>query len=135
MLTKLIFVSMFVRSAGVIPAILDSEIMINHVMHNTKWVPGHFHMYMGIGVIAMIFGFMYYLAKNEVGLKPNTLERIAYVMYATSIMGISFGFLTSGSLGTPRKFAEHFAEWQAPAIFGGIAGILLILSDRKSTRL
>src|SRR5690625_45211 len=128
MASALIFVSMFGWTAGVIPAILDSAIMINHVMHNTKWVPGHFHMYMGLGVIAMIFGFMYYLAKNEVGLKPNTLERIAYVMYVTSIMGISFGFLTSGSLSTPRKFAEHFAEWQAPAIFGGIAGILLILS-------
>src|SRR5690625_3588513 len=90
MASALIFVSMFGWTAGVIPAILDSAIMINHVMHNTKWVPGHFHMYMGLGVIAMIFGFMYYLAKNEVGLKPNTLERIAYVMYVTSIMGISF---------------------------------------------
>src|SRR5690625_7683334 len=102
--------------------------MINHDKHNTKCVTGHFHMYMGLGVIAMIFGFMYYLAKNEVGLKPNTLERIAYVMYVTSILGINFGFLTSGLLSTPRKFEEYLAECQAPDIFEGIDGILLISS-------
>src|SRR5699024_4175230 len=128
MASALIFISMFGWTAGVIPAILDSSIIINHVMHNTKWVPGHFHMYMGLGVVAMIFGFMYFLAKKEVGLKPNPLERMAYVLYIISIMGVSFGFLTSGALSTPRKFAEHFEQWQAPAIFGGISGILLIVS-------
>src|SRR5690625_2232494 len=128
MASALIFVSMFGWTAGVIPAILDSSIIINHVMHNTKWVPGHFHMYMGLGVVAMIFGFMYYLVKNDVGLKSNPLDRVAYVLYIISIMGVSFGFLTSGSLSTPRKFAEHFEQWQAPAIFGGISGILLIIS-------
>src|SRR5699024_5032906 len=63
--SALMFVSMFGWTAGVVPAILDSAIMVNHVMHNTKWVPGHFHMYMGLGVIAMIFGFMFYLAKVD----------------------------------------------------------------------
>src|SRR5690625_6907572 len=82
-------------------------------------------MYMGLGVVAMIFGFMYYLVKSDVGLKSNPLDRVAYVLYIISIMGVSFGFLTSGALSTPRKFAEHFEQWQAPAIFG----------DRKSTRL
>src|SRR5690625_1272772 len=128
MASAFIFISMFGWTAGVIPAILDSAIIVNHVMHNTKWVPGHFHMYMGLGVVAMIFGFMFYLMKNEVGLKRNPLSRIAFVLYAVSIMGVSFGFLTSGSLSTPRKFAEHFEQWQAPAIFGGISGILLIIS-------
>lgn len=126
--SALIFISMFGWTAGVIPAILDSAIIINHVMHNTKWVPGHFHMYMGLGVVAMIFGFMFYLMKNDVGLRPNPLTRVAYVLYIASIMGVSFGFLTSGALSTPRKFAEHFEAWQAPAIFGGISGIFLTLS-------
>ncbi len=128
MASALIFVSMFGWTAGVIPAILDSAIIVNHVMHNTKWVPGHFHMYMGLGVVAMIFGFMFYLMKIDVGLKPNSISKIAYVLYIASIMGVSFGFLTSGALSTPRKFAQHFEEWMAPAVFGGISGIFLILS-------
>lgn len=124
----LIFLSMFGWTAGVIPAILDSAIMVNHVMHNTKWVPGHFHMYMGLGVIAMLFGFMYYLSEIHGEMKVNGLDKVAFVTYMIAIMGVSFGFLTSGALSTPRKFAAHFEAWQAPAVFGAISGILLVVS-------
>src|SRR5699024_7296009 len=126
--SALMFVSMFGWTAGVVPAILDSAIMVNHVMHHTKWVPGHFHMYMGLGVIAMIFGFMFYLAKVDGHEQKGAGTKFAFILYVISIMGVSFGFLTSGAMSTPRKFATHFEQWQAPAIFGGISGILLIVS-------
>lgn len=126
--SSLMFLSMFGWTAGVVPAILDSAIMVNHVMHNTKWVPGHFHMYMGLGVIAMIFGFMFYLLELKKPITVNKLDKTAFVCYIIGIMGVSFGFLTSGSLSTPRKFAEHFEAWQAPAMFGAISGILLVIS-------
>ncbi|WP_242694454.1 cbb3-type cytochrome c oxidase subunit I [Pseudogracilibacillus auburnensis] len=126
--SSLIFLSMFGWTAGVIPAILDSAIMVNHVMHNTKWVPGHFHMYMGLGVIAMLFGFMYYLVQNDQSIRPNQLDRFAFCLYTLSILGVSFSFLTSGAISTPRKFATHFEQWQAPAIFGGVSGIFLMIA-------
>src|SRR5690625_7796576 len=63
MASGLIFLSMFGWTIGVIPAIVDSAIVVNHVMHNTKWVPGIFHMYIVLGVVAMAFGYMYYLTK------------------------------------------------------------------------
>src|SRR5699024_9852743 len=88
--SALIFLSMFDWTAGVIPAILDSAIMVNHVMHNTKWVPGHFHMYMGLGVVAMLFGFMYYLALNDSNLKTNVIDRFAFGLYTLSILGVCF---------------------------------------------
>lgn len=126
--SSLIFLSMFGWTAGVVPAILDSAIMVNHVMHNTKWVPGHFHMYMGLGVVAMIFGFMFYLIELNKKVVVNKVDKTAFVCYIIGIMGVSFGFLTSGSLSTPRKFATHFGAWQAPAVFGAISGILLVVS-------
>lgn len=126
--SALIFLSMFGWTAGVIPAILDSAIMVNHVMHNTKWVPGHFHMYMGLGVVAMLFGFMYYLALNDSDLKTNVIDRFAFGLYTLSILGVCFSFLSSGAISTPRKFATHFEQWQAPAVFGAVSGICLILA-------
>lgn len=126
--SALIFLSMFGWTAGVIPAILDSAIMVNHVMHNTKWVPGHFHMYMGLGVVAMLFGFMYYLALNDSNLKTNGIDRFAFGLYTLSILGVCFSFLSSGAISTPRKFATHFEQWQAPAVFGAVSGICLILA-------
>ncbi|MGH7210819.1 MAG: cbb3-type cytochrome c oxidase subunit I, partial [Acetobacteraceae bacterium] len=42
----LLFVGVLGWAAGVIPAIADGTIAVNSVMHNTQWVPGHFHTYL-----------------------------------------------------------------------------------------
>lgn len=126
--SRLMFLSMLGWSAGVIPAIVDSTIVVNRVMHNTKWVPGHFHMYMGLGVIAMIFGFMYYLEKNDSSIQTNELDKTAFVIYMLSLIGVSGGFLTSGAISTPRRFATHFEEWMVQAKFGAVSGICALLA-------
>lgn len=128
MASGLLFLSMFGWTAGVIPAIVDSAIVVNHVMHNTKWVPGHFHMYMGLGVVAMIFGFMYFLAKNDCQIKTNVVDRIAFGVYTIALLGVSGGFLTSGAISTPRRFATHLEEWMAPAKFGALSGTLAVIA-------
>ena len=128
MASSLMFLSMFGWVSGVVPAILDSAIIVNNVMHNTKWVPGHFHLYMGLGVVAMIFGFMYYLGINDSNLKSTILDKVALVMFTVAILGVSGSFLTSGALSVPRRFATHLPEWMGPALFGGISGIFAILA-------
>ncbi|MFD1361666.1 cbb3-type cytochrome c oxidase subunit I [Lentibacillus salinarum] len=124
----LIFLSMFGWVVGVVPAIVDATIVVNQVMHNTKWVPGHFHMYMALGACAMIFGFMYYLAKHDSAIKTTIIDRIGFVGYTLAILGLSGSFLVSGALSTPRRWATHIPEWMGPAVFGGVAGILGLLS-------
>ncbi|PAV31034.1 cytochrome C oxidase subunit I [Virgibacillus profundi] len=124
----LIYLSMFGWVVGVVPAIVDATIVVNHVMHNTKWVPGHFHMYMALGACAMIFGFMYYLAKQDSSIKTNKIDKLAFIGYTIGILGISGSFLVSGALSTPRRWATHFPEWMAPANVGAVAGVLAVLS-------
>ncbi|WP_163581878.1 cbb3-type cytochrome c oxidase subunit I [Gracilibacillus saliphilus] len=124
----LAFLSMFGWTVGVVPAIIDATIVVNHVMHNTKWVPGHFHMYMGLGAVVMIFAFMYYLAKVDGGLKVTKLDWIAFFSYIVTMAAISIQFLVSGALSTPRRWATHIPEWMGPAIFGGIAGVFLVIA-------
>ena len=55
--SSLLVLSVFGWAAGVIPAIIDATIVVNMVMHNTMWVPGHFHFYLLLGMIAMAFGY------------------------------------------------------------------------------
>jgi len=50
-------------SVGSAPAIIDGMISVNRLMHNTQWVPGHFHIYLLLGEVAMSFGFMAWLVK------------------------------------------------------------------------
>ncbi|KXH87058.1 cbb3-type cytochrome c oxidase subunit I [Sporosarcina sp. HYO08] len=126
--SALMFLSMFGWTSGAIPAIVDATIVVNHVMHNTKWVPGHFHLYMGLGVVAMVFGFMYYLAKNDSSIQTNGMDRFAFVVYLLSMLGVSGSFLVSGAISTPRRFATHIPEWMGPAQFGAYSGILVALA-------
>lgn len=128
MASGLIFMSMFGWVVGVVPAIVDATIVVNHVMHNTKWVPGHFHMYMGLGAAVMIFGFIYYLSKVDSGLHTNGLDKVGFISYTLGIISVSVGFLISGAISTPRRWATHFPEWMAPAVFGAIGGVLAVLA-------
>ena len=51
-------------SVGTVPAIIDGMVSVNVVMHNTQWVPGHFHIYLLLGEVAMSFGFMAWLVRG-----------------------------------------------------------------------
>jgi len=128
MASGLIYISMFGWVVGVVPAIIDATIVVNQVMHNTKWVPGHFHLYMALGACAMVFGFMYYLAKQDSNIKTNAFDKFGLIGYTISILALGGSFLISGAISTPRRWATHFPEWMAPANFGAVAGVLSMLA-------
>ena len=134
MASGLLFLSMFGWSVGVVPAIIDGTIAVNQVMHNTLWVPGHFHMYLILGLVAMLFGFMYYFS-NQTHQK-NLLDRIAFWLYVGAGFLFSFGFLTSGYNSVPRRWAEYILledmqEWisvsQTSAIFGALVSVAALV--------
>ena len=126
MVSGLLFLSMFGWSVGVIPAIIDATISINNIMHNTMWVPGHFHMYLIVGLVAMLFGFMYYFAQNE-GLRTNSLDKLAFWLYALSGSGFAVSFLVSGQASVPRRWAQHLPEWVTYSQFASVLGICVTL--------
>lgn len=128
MASTLFFTSMFGWVIGVVPAIIDATVAINHVMHNTKWVPGHFHMYMGIGACAMIWGFMYYLIKVE-GIKMTPyLDKVGFWIYLVFFIGLTFSFLYSGKLSAPRRWSQHFPEWVPADQLGAVAAMGIIFA-------
>lgn len=122
------FLSMFGWVIGAIPAIVDATIVMNEVMHNTKWVPGHFHMYMGLGLCAMIFGFMYYLRQEYSDLKTNIFDDLAYWIFTITFFGLCATFLFSGKVSAPRRWAEHMPEWVPSDQLGAIFGIIVVFA-------
>lgn len=107
----LLFLSAFGWAAGVIPAIVDGTISVNLVMHNTLWVPGHFHFYLLIGVAAMLFAFMYHLATGGRQNVSTGTDRTAFWAFLVGALGFVFMFLLSGRHSVPRRYAEHLPEW------------------------
>jgi len=110
--SSLLFLSMFGWAAGIVPAIIDATIRVNLVMHNTMWVPGHFHFYLLLGMVAMVFGFMYHLGRER-GAAEGALDRLAVWVFGLSGLGFALVFLYSGKQGVPRRWAVHLPEWLA----------------------
>ncbi|WP_286228844.1 cbb3-type cytochrome c oxidase subunit I [Neobacillus mesonae] len=126
--SSMMFLAMFGWVAGAVPAIIDATIVVNHVMHNTKWVPGHFHTYMGMGVIAMIFGFMYYFNKTEGTQKQTGTDQFAIAIYFLFFSGLAGSFLYAGKISVPRRWAEHLPEWTGSDQVGAICGAFVIIA-------
>lgn len=110
---------------GGIAGFMDAAIPVNQVTHNTLWVPGHFHTYYLLGVLAFSFAYMYHVISERSGQRENGFSRAAAWLYGAGGAGFVLMFLLSGALSVPRRFAEHIPAWQLPdQISVGFVGLL-----------
>lgn len=120
---SLLFLAVFGWAAGSIPAIVDGTIVVNLVLHNTQWVPGHFHTYLLLGLVPMAMGFMYYITRNE----GSGIDRAAFGAFMVGGLGFVFTFLWAGKHSVPRRFAEHYPEWMSTDAMGAaFAGLAIV---------
>ena len=128
----LLLLSMFGWAAGVIPAIIDATVVVNQVMHNTLWVPGHFHTYLLLGMLSMVLGFMVYLARGplDAGMTQRSAvrstDRAGFWVFAVAGCGLVLSFLAGGQAGVPRRYAEHLAQWMPYDRIGAWSGALVV---------
>jgi cytochrome c oxidase subunit I len=128
MASRLLFVSLFGWAAGAMPAFIDGTITVNYVMHNTLWVPGHFHTYLLLGMVAMVFGFMYYLGKSDQQTDDSFLGRAAFWGFTGGTLGFTLSFLYSGKESVARRYAEHLPEWVPYDRIGSVFAALVVAS-------
>lgn len=122
--SALLFLGIMGWSVGVIPAIVDGTIAINRVMHNTQWVPGHFHTYLMLGLVAMLFGFMYYLGPAR---GDTVLDRAAFWMFSVGGFAFAAVFLAAGALSVPRRWAVHLEPWLALDKLGALLALVVVV--------
>lgn len=122
----LLFVGVLGWSVGVIPAIADGTIAVNSVMHNTQWVPGHFHTYLLLGMVAMFLGFMTWLEKDQPS-EVIGLGAAAFWLYISGGVVFVLAFLAGGSGSVPRRYAVHLPEWLAYDRPGAIGALLVVI--------
>ena len=117
-------------SIGVIPAIADGTIAVNAVMHNTQWVPGHFHTYLLLGMVAMLLGFMTYLTQPAAALR---LCRLGYLALPARWRRVRAGFPCSPAAPAYRaatlctsRMAALRPDWIDRREFA-IVGVLILM--------
>ena len=126
--SRLMILSVFGWAAGIVPAILDGTIRNNLVMHNTQWVPGHFHFYLLLGVLPMALALMFHVIGARANRPPNTgADRVGFPVYFIGGLIFVLAFLDAGHLSVARRMATHLPEWQFTDKVGSIGAILVVL--------
>ena len=111
-LTNLLF---FIGIAGWVigglGAVIDATISNNVVLHNTLWVPAHFHTYNALGNVLFSLGFFYWFSTKfteKIDSKMFTRATVATLL----IGGIGFllVFYIAGADSIPRRYSTYPAE-------------------------
>jgi cytochrome c oxidase subunit 1 len=136
--SMLVVLAMFGWAAGIVPAVIDGTISVNRVMHNTLWVPGHFHFYLLLGVLPMLLAFMYHLIGERPDRTRNQGDKLGFVAYLLGGLTFVFMFLAGGHASEPRRYAVHLAEWrpydQVASIGAGLVIAAMLLFAIRISR-
>ncbi|MBZ0242493.1 MAG: cbb3-type cytochrome c oxidase subunit I, partial [Bacteroidales bacterium] len=112
-LTNLLF---FIGVAGWViggfGAVIDATISNNIVLHNTLWVPAHFHTYNVMGNVLFSLGFFYWFSIQFTDKPVN--EKFSKLILSLLIIGgagFLLAFYIGGADSIPRRFSNYPAEF------------------------
>ncbi|MGH8399157.1 MAG: cbb3-type cytochrome c oxidase subunit I [Gammaproteobacteria bacterium] len=125
---RLCVLAVFGWATGIVPAIIDGTIRVNLVMHNTQWVPGHFHFYLILGVLPMALALMYHVIGSRAQSPDDRgADRLGFPVYIAGALIFTLAFLDAGHMSVPRRYAEHLPQWMPYDRVGSVGAILIIL--------
>lgn len=126
--STLLFMGFFGWLTGGVGAVMDSLIPMNFRLHNTVWVPGHFHSYMLMGVMLWVLALVTYLFERAADKPSSRFTNIAapslILLGGTTFVGMWY---YSGAEGVPRRYAEHFGGVVGRDEIASFAAITLLI--------
>ena len=107
----LMFLGLAGWAIGGVGAVIDSTISANVKLHNTLWVPAHFHTYFLAGLCFMVIGYFYHCCQQLAEQPENRgLQRIAATLMVIGAYGVFAMFYFAGAFGVPRRYSIYPAE-------------------------
>lgn len=132
---------------GGIGAVIDATISNNMLLHNTLWVPAHFHTYNAMGNVLFSLAFFVWVADEFAGTHGMTLfKRSKIFLLIIGGFGFVLMFYLAGANSVPRRFSMYLeTEFRSAITFARVGGwfaivymiaMLLILTEivRKCVR-
>lgn len=121
--------------------VVNASYNVSLVVHNTSWVPAHFHMTIAGPVFLGILGMTLYLI-NGLTNKKLAAPKLALMVPYTWLVGLflmSSGMFVGGLRGEPRRTnlgvsylnpasPEFRADWIEPRIFAMTGGIIMTIA-------
>lgn len=126
---------------GGLTGLVNASGQLNAVVHNTAWLPGHFHMTVAGPVFLAIIGMSTYLYSKTSGKRiflPKVNVIIPY-LWVIGILIFSTGLSWGGLLGEPRrtnlgmtylnpKHELYTPEWVPTTMLGLAGGIIMFIA-------
>ncbi len=121
---------------GGLTGIINSSYVLNKMVHNTSWMPGHFHMTVAGPVFLAVIGMAMYIIAKVTGkeIRMKNLYTMAPYFWTIGLLTFSFGLMWGGLMGEPRRtntgmtylnpesslFRPEWVPTTELALFGGI---------------
>jgi len=111
-------------AAGGFSGMVNAGLNINYLVHNTLWVPGHFHLTVGTAVALTFMAGTYWLwpqlTNRELYSRPIALAQV--ILWFVGMALMSNAMHVAGLFGMPRRTAEpQYEGFDFTATFGSIA--------------
>ncbi len=127
--------AMLVFLLGGITGLINASYNLNQMVHNTTFVPGHFHMTVGTAVALSIIGISYWAIPWLKGrmLWGRKLALFQGWAYFIGVLIFARGMISGGLEGMPRRTAIMQAPydkptWDLAGILIAVGGVLMFIS-------
>jgi cytochrome c oxidase subunit 1 len=117
---------------GGISGLINASFTMNQVIHNTTWVPGHFHLTVGSAVTLTHMGVAFWLIPYLTGrgLWSRGQALTSAWVYTIGVLIFARGMIAAGLEGMPRRTFRVAAtytnpDWDFGGMLTGIGGTLM----------
>lgn len=138
------FCGLIIFIFGGATGIVNASFNVNQVVHNTSWVPAHFHFTVGGPVFLAILGMSLYLLAKAFQTKIPSLKAAMWVPYLwmIGVMTMSTGMFINGLNGAPRRTNMGMSylnpdnpgfqpEWVIPAMIAVLGAVIMVIAMVK----
>ncbi len=119
---------------GGITGLINASFTMNQVVHNTTWIPGHFHMTVGSAVALTLMGVAYWLVPylSGRGLWGKTWAVASSWIYTVGVLIFARGMISAGLEGMPRRIYRAQATytneaWDLGGALTAVGGSLMFV--------
>lgn len=116
---------------------VNASFELNSVVHNTAWIPGHFHLTVGSAAALTFMGTAYWLVPKVSGreLELGLLAKVQPFLWFLGMLLFGVSNHITGLMGMPRRIFEgayagqpQAHMWQALTWLSAMGGVVLFVS-------
>jgi cytochrome c oxidase subunit I len=124
---------------GGITGIINASYTVNNVVHNTAFIPGHFHITVGTATTMTIMGVCFWLVPYLTGRKlwSPKLGLLSVWLYTIGVLTFSRGQMWGGIDGVPRRseigaagYVDGYIagmDWTSSNVLTAIGGVVMTI--------